>query len=473
MKNEQESSEPWVGYELSKIALGDQRLNWRIVDSATQLALRPSGSINQACGDWAATKATYRLLANEKTTAAKILAPHQQRTQERMRGQAQCLAIQDTSLLDYTHHPSKTGLGPIGTKQQKLQGLVMHSVLATTLSGLPLGLLSQQLWARAEPAPAPTAAKRQAVPIAEKESHKWLVALSESVKHQAPNTQLITVGDAEADIFELFNHARKLKTDLLIRAGQNRAVSEPEVGLLWPVLEKQAVVGHLQVDVAKRDKHPARTATVAVRYTSLILRPPHHLRTQMKPCSLYAILVQEVAPPPEVEPLNWLLLTTVPVTSFDDAVERIQWYCQRWQIEIFHKILKSGCRIEQAQLASDQRLKPLIALFSIIAWRLFWMTWLARTNPDAPATTLLAPHELQALYTFLHKQPLPPTLTPTVHQATRWIAQLGGFLARKHDGDPGVTVLWRGWQRLADIAAAFLTFHPPPPPGLPITQTSG
>lgn len=463
MENEQLASEHWTAYELSEISLGDERLNWRVLDSAAQLASRPSLSINQACEDWAATKATYRLFANAKTTQAKILLPHQQRTQERMAGQSRCLVIQDTSLLDYSHHPSKVGLGPIGTTQQNLQGLVMHSALVTTLQGLPLGVLSQQIWSRDETVNPLTAAEQRKVPIAEKESYKWLVALSESVRYKPANTQLITVGDAEADIFELFNHVRTLKTDLLIRAGQNRAVSTPEVGLLWPVLEKQAIVGHLQVQVAKRPDQPARQATVAVRYTSLTLRPPQHLRKQMKPCSLFGILVQEVDPPAEVDALCWLLLTTVPVGSFDDAVERIGWYCQRWQIEILHKILKSGCRIEQAQLASDQRLKPMIALFSIIAWRLFWMTFLARTDPDAPAATILAPHELNALYTFLHKQPLPHALHPTVHQAIRWIARLGGFLARKNDGNPGVTVIWRGWQRLADLSAAFLAFHPPSP----------
>jgi hypothetical protein len=372
------------------------------------------------------------------------------------------LVIQDTTLLDYSHHPSKTGMGPIGTTQQKNQGMVMHSALATTLAGLPLGLLSQQLWSREATAQQTTAAEQRKVPIEEKESYKWLMALSESVKYKPANTQLISVGDAEADIFELFNHAGTLKTDLLIRAGQNRAVSSPEVGLLWPVLEKQPIVGHLQLHVSKRPAQPARQATVAVRYTSLTLRPPQHLRKEMKPLSLYAVLVQEVNPPAEVEPLCWLLLTTVPVTSFDEAVERIDWYCQRWQIEILHKILKSGCRIEQAQLASDQRLRPMIALFSIIAWRLFWSTFLARTDPQASASTILAPHELSALYTFLHKQPLPVALLPTVQQAILWIAKLGGFLARKNDGNPGVTVIWRGWQRLADISAAFLAFHPPP-----------
>lgn len=460
MKNEQLENENWIACELSEIALGDKRLNWRLLDSAAKLAAKPSVSINQACDDWADTKATYRLFANEKTTMAQILAPHQQRTQERMTRHPYILAIQDSSYLDYSHHPSKRGMGPIGTSQQTACGLVMHSVLSVTTQGLPLGLLHQSIWARDETVKQMTSQARHKVPITQKESNKWLAALSETVKWQPEGTRLITVGDREADIFELFNHARQLKTDLLIRAGQNRNVSAPEVGLLWQVVEKQPVAGHLKVQVSQRDEHPGREATVAVRYTSLVLRPPQHLRTQMPPLSLYASFVQEIDPPTAVEPLCWLLLTPVPLASFDDAVARIHWYCQRWQIEILHKILKSGCRIEQAQLASEKRLMPMIALFSTIAWRLFWITFLARTDPAAHASTILAPHELDALYTFIHKQPMPLALAPTVHQALRWIARLGGFLARKNDGEPGVTVVWRGWQRLTDISAAYLAFHP-------------
>jgi len=460
MKNEREENENWTAYELREISLGDKRLNWRLLDSAAKLAAKPSVSINQACEEWADTKATYRLFANEKTTMEQILAPHQQRTKERMSGHERILAIQDSSYLDYSHHPSKSGLGPIGTTQQGMLGLVMHSVLATTTSGLPLGVLHQRIWSRDETAKQTSSTVRRHIPITEKESNKWLTALDETIQGQPPGPRLVTVGDSEADMFELFDHARQLETDLLIRAAQNRTVCAPEVGLLWQVVEKQPIAGHLKVQVSPRNEQPAREATVAVRYTSLTLRPPQHLRTLLKPLSLYAVFAQEIDPPATVEPLSWLLLTTVPVGTFDNAVERIHWYCQRWQIEIWHKILKSGCRIEQIQLASAQRLMPLIALFSIIAWRLFWLTFLARTDPDAPASAILAPHELHALYTFIHKQPLPDSPPPTVHQATLWLARLGGFLARKRDGNPGVTVIWRGWQRLSDIAQAYLAFHP-------------
>lgn len=461
IKSEAETGE-WVEDELREVALGDKRLDWRLRDSAAKLAARPTLSINQACDDWADTKATYRLFANEKTTHAKILGPHLERTQERMGQYGRCLAIQDTTFLDYSHHPSKQGMGPIGTTQQALSGLVMHSTLVTNLEGLPLGVLSEQIWSRDETPKQHTPEERRQRPIEEKESHKWLVGLRESVKQKPDQTQLITVGDSEADIFELFNCARQLKTDLLIRAAQDRSVCAPEVGRLWATLEAQPIAGHLAVHVPKREQHCARETTVRVQSMSLSLQAPQHLRATLGPVALYGILVQEVNPPTDGEPLGWLLLTTVPVTCFDDAVERIGWYCHRWQIEILHKILKSGCRIEAVQLAADDRLKPLIALYSIIAWRLFWVTFLARSQPDAPATTILAPHELQALYHFHHRRPLPPDAGPTVQQASRWIAQLGGFLNRKGDGDPGVTVMWRGWQRLADIADALLAFLPPP-----------
>lgn len=461
---EEQASESgeWVKSELSEVSLGDKRLDWRVLDIGAKLAMRPTMSINQACEDWADSKATYRLFANKKTTHGKILGPHVERTQERMGQYERCLAIQDTTFLDYTHHPNKEGMGPIGTPKQGLRGLVMHSTLVTNVDGLPLGLLSEQLWSREEAPKQMTPDERRKLPIEEKESHKWLVGLRESVKQKPDQTQLITVGDSEADIFELFDSARDLETDLLLRAAQDRSVCEPEVGRLWATLAAQPIAGDLDVHVPKREQHPAREAKVSVRYLSLSLQAPKHLRATMGPVALYGVLVQEVDPPTEGDPLCWLLLTTVPVTCFDDAVERIDWYCRRWQIEIFHKILKSGCRIEAVQLASADRLKPLIALYSIIAWRLFWATFFMRTQPDAPATTILAPHELQALYHFHHRRPLPPAAAPTVAQATRWIAQLGGFLNRKGDGFPGVTVIWRGWQRLADIADAFLAFLPPP-----------
>jgi hypothetical protein len=457
-KNKAESPVEWIAYELQEVSLGDKRLDWRILDSAVKLAAAPSASIPQACDDWADTKATYRLFDNPKTTAEKIRLPHQIRTKSRLSGHKIVLVVQDSSYLDYSHHPAKSGVGPIGTSQQTLTGLVMHSALAMTTTGLPLGVLSQVCWAREEEPKQMTAAERRKVPIEEKESYKWLRALNETMPLIPTGTQAVTVGDSEADIFELFAHVCSLQTDMLIRAGQNRSVCDPEIGLLWPVLDRCQIAGHLTVQVAKQDNQPAREALVSVRFSPVTLKKPQHLSKDIADIALYAVLVQEEQPPAGITPLCWLLLTTVPVLCLADAIERIAWYCQRWQIELYHKVLKSGCQVEKSQLATTERLLPLLALYSIIAWRLCWMTYLARHDPDAPCTAVLTDQEWRPLYTFIHKTNPPPLHVPTVRQVILWIARLGGFLARRSDGDPGVTVIWRGWQRLSDIASAWLIF---------------
>ena len=337
----------------------------------------------------------------------------------------------------------------------------MHTTLLTSCVGLPIGIASQDIWARPDEAKQTTAEERRKLPIAEKESYKWLAALDQTVKVVPEGTQVISVGDSEADIFELFNHARTLETDLLIRASQDRSVCEPTVGRLWNTLGARRVAGHLKVEVPARNNEPKRTAIVTVRYAPVTLQAPTHLKKKMASIPLYAVLVQEENPPVDLKkPLCWLLLTTVPVHSFADALERIQWYRQRWQIEVYHKVLKSGCQVEQSQLATTERLLPFIALLAIIAWRLFWLTHIRRHHPDAPCTLVLTDHEWHALYAFHHKSAHFPTQIPTVAQATLWIAQLGGFLARKNDGHPGVTVIWRGWQRLTDISATWRILHP-------------
>jgi hypothetical protein len=464
----EEDTASWCEEELSGVDLGDKRLEWRVIDIATKLAAQPTASINQACEDWADTKAAYRLLANEKVTAEKILGPSQQRTRERMKGYGLVLAVQDTTFLDYTRHTKTDGLGPIGTPQQNLKGLVMHSTLAFSPEGMPLGLLAQEIWARSGEEEQLTEQERKSRPIEEKESYKWLKALEETVSLSPEGVQVVTICDREGDIYELFVEAQKAGTGLLVRAAQNRAVMDAKTGLLWDTAASTAPVRHLKVQVPARVKEPAREAVVSVRFSSVTLKPPWRAKMPDKdpllPVPLDAVLVQEVEPPAEATPLEWLLLTNAPVHTAEDAVERVQWYRQRWPIEVFHKVLKSGCKVEDCRLGKGERLIPYLALSSIIAWRLYWLTHINRHFPDAPCITVLAEHEWQALYATIHRTSTPPEQMPTVRQAVRWIAQLGGFLGRKGDGEPGPTVTWRGWQRLNDIAATWLLLHPSPGP---------
>jgi hypothetical protein len=448
------SSSQWCIDEFATVKLKDGRLNHRCSELAMQLAMQPNGPINQACEDWADTKAAYRFFDNNKVTPERIRTPHHQRTVERMTQHTQVLAVQDTSFLNYTHHPQTKGLGAIGTKSQHQRGFGMHSTLAMTTQGMPLGLLTQAFFTRPEDEPSHRPEECRNLPIEEKESYRWLQAFEQTLTLVPPGVQVITVCDREADIYEMFAYAQEEEASLLVRASSNRALLNDEVRKLWPKVEKQPVAGYLTVNILGNGKRKARQATVSVRFTSVTLRPPWRPNGLKLPAvALDAVLVREEDPPPDIdEPIEWLLLTNTPVASFEEAQQVIAWYCCRWQIEVFHKVLKSGCRVEACRLQTTDRLYNFIALMSVVAWRLHWMTYINRCQPDLPCTVVLTTFEWEALYMRIHKSTTLPDTVPTVHQAIRWIAQLGGFLGRKADGEPGVTTLWRGWLRLQDIA---------------------
>ena len=458
MAESQLSSEfQWCVDEFADVELKDARLNRRCSELAVQLAMQPNGPINQACEDWADTKATYRFFDNDKVTAERIQAPHHQRTVQRMAQHKRVLAVQDTTFLNFTHHPKNTGLGEIGTKTQQQSGFGMHSTLAMTTEGMPLGVLTQAFFTRPPGLPSHRPEELRLLPIEEKESYRWLQAFTQTLALAPPGVEVITVCDREADIYELFVLAQEWDASLLVRASSDRVLLDAAVGKLWPSVAQQPVAGLLTVQIPGNNKRKARTATVSVRYTTVDLKPPWRPnKLKLPPVKLNAILVREEDPPPDIdEPIEWLLLTNTPVISFDDAHQVIQWYCCRWQIEVFHKVLKSGCRVENCRLQTSDRLYNFIALMSIIAWRLHWMTYINRCEPDLLCTVVLTTWEWQALYMRIHKSPRLPDTPPTVRQAVRWIAQLGGFLGRKSDGEPGVTTIWRGWQRLQDIAATW------------------
>lgn len=451
----------WSEEELAGIDLGDERLNKRIIKLAGQLSEQPQAFINQACEDWADTKAAYRFFDNEKVDEQEIISAHSRRVVERMKKYDIVLAIQDTTEIDYTAHPEKKGLGQIGNESGK--GLLMHTTLAVTPAGLPLGVLAQKIWARGKKRDRKNYEHKK-VSIKDKESQKWLDAMEQTIACLPKGIQVVTIGDREADIFEFLIRAEQLGADYVIRAKSNRALMVGERGL-WEELETMPLAGRCEVEVAAKKDEPARTAKVSIRYAEVTLKPPQRLKevriAGWKPIKLWAIYVKEVYVPADVTPLEWMLLTNVPVNNFEDALERIEWYSKRWSIELYHKVMKSGCKVEDCLLETAARLKRYLALMSVIAWRLFWLTHINRQNPEASCTTILAEAEWQALYCRINKTTELPKEPPTVRQAVRWIARLGGFLGRKNDGEPGITVIWRGWQRLTDIVATWLILHTP------------
>jgi hypothetical protein len=451
----------WAVREFADAAVGDRRLQRRLMILAQDFYARPQANIPQACGTRAKTKAAYRLLDHDQLTLQQLLSAHCASTVERMREHPVVLAVQDTTSLYYSGHLDTEGLGPINTRKDGAQGLLLHDTLAFTAQGLPLGLLDAQLWARPPESLGPKAPRRTQLPIEQKESYKWLASFTAAAaaQQELASTQVVSIGDREADVYELFQLAlsRADHPQLLVRAEQDRLVVEGHQHL-WETVAAQEVAGYQSVGASRRRHRAARVAQMAVRFAEVQLLAPkkrHHLGG---PVRIWAVLAREEQPPPDIEPLEWMLLTTMPVHTGEQAAEKLRWYTQRWQIEIYHRTLKSGCRIEQRQLATARRLENCIAIDLVVAWRIFHLARLGRQTPELPCTVYFDDLQWQALHGFIHRTAIPPAEPPTLRQAVRMVASLGGFLGRKGDGEPGTTTLWLGLQRLDDIAAAWAVF---------------
>lgn len=444
----------WAAEELGAAALGDARLEKRLVTLAQDFYARPQANIPQACQSRARTKAAYRFLEHDNTTLEKILAPHYEATVRRVKQEPVVLAVQDTTHLNYSTHPATAELGPIGSQREGLVGLLLHDTLAFTPAGTPLGLLDVQCWAR-DPQAFGKRHRRYALPIEQKESQRWVRSFQQVAEAQrrCPQTLLVSVGDREADIYELLLLAGRDPTGprLLVRAERDRLVAEGHAHV-WDRVAAQPVGGIQELRMPRRGKRPARVARLAVRYAPVQLQPPKRKR-QLPEVTLGAVLAEEVGAPRGEDPLRWMLLTTLTVRTFEDATRCLAWYARRWGIEVYHRTLKSGCRIEQRQLGSAERLEACLAIDLVVAWRIFHLTKLGRETPDVPCTVFFEDAEWKALVAYVTHDPLPPAHPPTLREATRMVASLGGFLGRTGDGEPGTQSLWLGLQRLDDIAA--------------------
>jgi len=450
----------WAENEFGRAKLGDARRTKRLIHLAEQRAQQPMASIPQNSGTLAECQAAYRFFDNDQITAEPILASHRQATCERLQAERLVLAVQDTTELDYTAHPATQGLGYLEDLDH--HGLYVHTTLLLTPQRVPLGILQQQVWTR-DAQDFGRAAERKDRPVEEKESFKWLSSLEATAEVQKtlPATRLVNVGDSEADVFDLFLLAQKRDQALLVRAAQDRRVTEAGQHL-WAQVERQPVAGQLVVHVPREGSRPARQATLDVRFCAVTVQPPQYrAKEHLAAVSLWGVLAREVNPPSEEAAIEWLLLTNVAVSGFAEAGERVAWYTVREVVEMFHKVLKSGCRVEHRQFDEADNLRRYLALDSVVAWRVLWLTLLGRETPEAPCTVILESHEWKALYCYVHKTTHWPEPVPSLRETLGWIARLGGFLGRKHDGPPGTTVIWRGLQRLNDIVATWLIFNPP------------
>ena len=444
----------WAEEEFGGARLGDQRLNQRLVTIGRDFYAHPQAQIPEACQSRAKTKATYRFFEHPKTPMKLLLEPHRQSTIKRMAQEKVVLSVQDTTSLNYSAHPETNGIGLIGSSKAGAMGLIVHDTMAFSVEGTPLGLIDVQCWAR----DGQTFGKhhqRKDKPIEQKESIKWLKSFQAAAEaqRQCPNTTVVSVGDREADIYELFQLALENPQGpkLLVRAEQDRLLAEGQ-GHLWPFVTQQPLAGIQDIRIPRRGQRPARDARLEVRFAKIPLNTPQ-AKPHLKRLTMWAVLAQEVDVPEGIEAVCWMLLTTCEVSGFSQANEKLIWYTRRWGIEIYHRTLKSGCKIEERQLSSASRLEACLAVDMVVAWRVFHLVKLGRETPDVPCTVFFEEAEWKALCTQITKNPIPPTQPPSLRSTMRMVATLGGFLGRKGDGEPGTKSIWLGLQHLDDLAA--------------------
>lgn len=450
-------SEDWAANEFGGARLGDARRTERLIQLARRMAQSAHCSFPQSLSP-AELKAAYRFFDNDEVDTDGILSAHIGQTLGRMHEQASVvLAVQDTTEFNLTHLKCTDGLGY--TSDEDVRGFFMHSMLAVSPEGLPLGVLGLKIWARDIEQLGKRHLRRQR-PIAEKESYKWLEGVQHlnMLKAHCPANQLVGVCDREADVYELFVAERAAGVDWLVRASWDRRVDHPQKHL-WGVMSSAQLLGKTDLLVPAAPNRPARTARLSIRAAPVQLRAPQ-TRPGLGPVNVYAVWAVEADPPKSIKkPIEWMLLTSVPTLSSDDALERLAWYARRWTIESWHRVLKSGCQVEARQFGSLERFKRATALFAVISWRIQYGSMLSRLQTDIPCSALLQSIEWKTLYCRTHRTAKPPSEPPTLNQAVVWIAKLGGYLNRKSDRPPGTTVLWRGFLILYASTEVFRLFY--------------
>jgi hypothetical protein len=452
--------------ELADCQFSDPRLGRRFRKFAGQLSTRLGQTIPLACQDWTNTKAAYRFLSNGRVNEMAILAGHFQATRERVAAtDGPILVLHDTTEFSYTRE-SKEAIGILykscGRKDRDgrsrlhtVCGILMHSSLAITAEGLPLGLAAIKFWTRSKFKGTNALKKRvnpTRVPIEAKESMRWLENLRQSTELLGEPSRCIHIGDRESDIYELFCAAQESGTKFLVRTCVDRLAGDGGHTIAAAMRRIKVKAIH---EVEVRDaKGAVSKATVNVKYHRLQVHPPIGKQQEYPSLMLTVIYAQEASTPRGCEKIDWKLITNLPVRSRKEAVEKLAWYAMRWRIETFHKILKSGCRAEASKLRIAERIANLIAVFCILSWRIFWMTMMNRVAPVASPLVALTNIETHLLDRLLPTTIERPKATLSTYLVK--IARLGGYLKRAKDSPPGNMVMWRGLSRLTDIELGFL-----------------
>lgn len=448
--------------ELTGLDLGDQRRNRRSQKVIEQLGANPEASINAACGKWRDTIAAYRLFSNAAVTPDKIRAPHVAVTRQRVAAHPVVLVIQDTTEIDLSAHPPADAEH---LNKEHRRGFYDHVSLAVTPGRLPLGVVGSQPFARTAESLGKTK-ERRTLPLEEKESYRWLEGyrLATELDEACPTTQIVSVSDRESDLYDIFVEAQQHPgADYLVRSKADRCTPERDLTegaagfrKVRAEVASSAVRAERILELDATPKRAARTAQLEVRALTLTLKPPH-ARPSLPKVTCQVVLAEEVNGPGDGSDVSWLLLTSLPITTKEDVLRVVDYYGARWVIEVYFRVLKTGCRVEQMQLESVRRIQNALAFYQIIAWRLLFMTHLNRQTPEAPCTVVFAEDEWQAVWQVTTKKPLPAE-PPPLGKFIRLLAQLGGYNNRAQDPPPGAQVLWTAIRRMVDFTLAWQAF---------------
>ena len=421
---------------------------------AESLSKKSEQSIPAAMNGWHDTVATYRFFDNEKVTPDKILEPHLISTVNRIKASSIVLCLQDTSEINYSSKSDIEGLGPLNTNTHR--GFLLHPTIAVTPEREFLGIVEAKMYTRESIGNKVINRKR---PIEEKESIRWLESFEivDGLARECQDTLIVNVADRECDIYELFNETDGIRhgdgAHWLVRASYDRRITKDDT--LWSKIEKEQVCGHIKFKLPKRGNVSARMVTQELRICKVRLGGSRREGGALPPLEITAVLAREVNVPNGSKPIEWLLLSSLPVSGKNWALILMSWYLCRWEIEIFFKTLKSGCAIEKLQLEHINNLYNCVALYMIIAWRIMFIRSMGLKIPEENCTLIFTDNEWQSVYCVTNKTKQLPLQPLSVYQMVIMIARLGGFLGRKGDGYPGVKTIWVGFQRMVDLAHAW------------------
>ena len=462
----------WVEHEYKNIDIGDNRLNKRANKVLKRFVRKPEQSIPSTFQTWSETKAAYRFFDNPSVTSKKLIKPHQIATLERIENHPTVLLIEDTSSLNYSGQLARTDLGPL--QQNNVRGLFIHPMLAITPDKVCLGILSYEQWCRDELTDSSKCRKekRRVQNIYQKESYRWLKGYKKAghLSKAFPDKNIIYIADREGDIYEIFQQSSKFSgqniPQWIIRSTYDRSVKDEgdkkERNKLRATVKATQPIGQVTFNLSADKGRKPREVIQTVYAKEVTLRAPRgKYSPDSKPVKVSVVIATEDNPPPGEERIEWVLLTSMDISSIESALTVIQYYLCRWQIELFFKILKSGCQIEKLQLNEQHRFNPCLTMYLIVAWRVLYLTMLGRAMPDINCELVLESCEWKTAYVVLNKKK-PPKQPPTMKNALKMISQLGGFLARKSDGPPGNKVIWQGLQALhhyIQAQEAFAAIH--------------